>query len=152
MLNGTLQLHDIQDVEAFCTTLIPHTWHTQLTPHDREDLTTWLIETCWELSLTYQPGHIRFSTWAGNTLRKRTHDWLRQRNGRTIWKFKTHTYTRPKPVVISTDTEHGRALAESTSHLPPDRHTDLGRLLRDRDRHATRDHQTLGLPTPRRAA
>lgn len=112
MLTGKLALHDVRDAEAFCARLIPNQWRDQLEPHDEEDLLAYLVETCWELSLTYRPGHIAFSTLAGTTLRRRLTDWLRNRSGRTVWKFADYTYEREAITVLSADTDQGRSLVE----------------------------------------
>jgi DNA-directed RNA polymerase specialized sigma24 family protein len=96
MLNGKLALHDIHDVEQFCGRIIDQS-RRQLSPQDNEDLTAYLIETCWELSLQFEPGGITFSTYATTTLRRRVVDWQRNRDGRTVWQFADRTHIREIP-------------------------------------------------------
>ena len=174
MLNGKLALHDIHDVEAFCTTIAKGR-NRQHNHHEQEDLIAWLIEECWILSTRYQPGGITFSTWARTTLQKRVHDHIRQRDGRTTWKFKNHTHTRTRPHLVSLDNPtwmdgrdeearttigldyYSRAgLGHSVTGQPLDpeihRSPDLMRLLRTRDRTRPRPDNTMGQRTPRAAA
>src|SRR4051812_36883173 len=131
MLNGRLALCDVDDVEAFCAAVIPNTWRGRLTTDDREQLLTWLIETAWELSVVYRPGGISFSTYAGNTLRRRIHDWLRNRDGRTVWKFKDRTHHRPRPTLVSFDNdgELGTSVGDFSVDGPEHRVSDLAGLL-----------------------
>jgi DNA-directed RNA polymerase specialized sigma24 family protein len=93
LLSRPLPLFDVRDVEALCTGIVRHS-RLPLDHHDREDLTAYLIATCWELSLRYEPGRTSFSTWATTTLKLRVIDWNRKRNGRTRWQFSGHTYER----------------------------------------------------------
>lgn len=150
-LNGTLPLHDIRDVEAFCNDII-HRRHLQLTPHQHEDLLAYLIEETWELSTRYQPGGITFSTWAGNTLRRRLVDHIRTRDGRTIWRFATHTYERPRPTIISLDTELGHPQRHQHLDDPAPSDTDLDRVLRTRTGTPPPPTRPLGNRPTRRAA
>jgi hypothetical protein len=78
LLHGVLTLHDLRDAEFLCRRIISR---SRFTPQssDHEELLTYLIEECWTLSLRYEPGGIRFSTYATNTLRRRVVDWQRQR-------------------------------------------------------------------------
>lgn len=152
MLNGTLTLHDIRDVEAFCAELIP----ASTSREDREDLHAYLIETCWELSLHHKPGTRSFSARAGQILRQRRHDWQRQRNGRTRWQFATHTYERPRPILVSHDDLgdglHAALATPGWDHARDGDPRDLVRLLRERSSdEAWRDDQRRKT-LPRRAA
>jgi hypothetical protein len=58
MLNGTLRLHDVDDVEAAANRVVED-WLRQkrayLRDHDREDLIAYIVGIAWELSLTYDP-------------------------------------------------------------------------------------------------
>lgn len=54
LLNETLQLHDVNDVEFFCSQIVQHSG-LALSYHEREDLTTYLVGVCWELSERYNP-------------------------------------------------------------------------------------------------
>lgn len=68
-------------------------------------------------TLTYERGDPqfppRFSVYATAVLKRRVTDWLRQKNGRTVWKFRTHTYTRPKREFVSLDDAGNHELVES---------------------------------------
>jgi hypothetical protein len=132
MLNGRLALWDISDVESFCAAVVPRSWRNQLSQDDREQLLTWLIETAWELSVVYTPGGISFSTFAGNTLRRRIHDWLRNRDGRTVWKFKDRTHHRPRPTLVSLNNDDGGlvgSVGDFSVDGPEHRVSDLAGLL-----------------------
>lgn len=160
MLNGTLRLHDIRSIEDFCAALIPNSWQDKLEPHDYEDLLAYLIATAWELSLHHDPTRTSFSTRAGNTLRRRQHDWLRQRNGRTRWTQPKsgsgtplgHVYERPRPVLVSLDTELDATLADRTVDGPEDRLSDLHRLLHPRTSPPPQPNHTLDRTPTRHAA
>src|SRR4030095_2971081 len=106
ILNGTFSLHEMEDVETWCSHIIRRT-NLVLTDQDREDLLTYLIETAWQLSLTYQHGDprfpTRFSVYAGGILPLRITDWRRQRWGRTTWQWNGNTYRRRAPILVSLD-------------------------------------------------
>jgi DNA-directed RNA polymerase specialized sigma24 family protein len=149
--SARLQLHDIKDVFAYCATII-HRCRPHLQPQDHQDLHAYLIATCWELSRDFSPGHITFSTWAGNTLRQRLVDWERQQHGRTTWQFKDRTYHRPQPTLIPYNPDTLAGHPHWTSNLAPDSHQDHRRIQTDRDRHRTRDLQIIRQHTHRKAA
>jgi hypothetical protein len=95
MLQGKLVLHDVEDVENFCAHLPRRGTHID----DFEDALTWAVERVWELSLRYDPS--RGSSFANCAARyARVADYFRARDGRTVWKFSTHTYVRPRPVFV----------------------------------------------------
>jgi DNA-directed RNA polymerase specialized sigma24 family protein len=150
LLSRPLPLFDVRDVEALCTSIVQRS-RLPLDHHDREDLTTYLIETCWELSLRYEPGPTSFSTWATTTLKLRTIDWNRKRNGRTRWQFSGHIYERPRPVVVSLDTELVDTLAAGAGDSALDSETDLAGVLDSGGSQIARDYLALGLEPPRRA-
>ena len=107
MLSGVLSLHDVEDVERYCAYLLGRSGRID----DLEDALTWAVERCWELSLSYDPE--RGSSFANYAARKiRLADYLRQRDGRTVWKFKTHTYVRPRPSLIPLDDRPEAATAD----------------------------------------
>jgi hypothetical protein len=109
-----LALHDVVDAERFCASVVTRSG-LQLSYHDREDLHAWLVSECWLLSLRFQPGGISFSTYAGNTLRRRAIDWQRQRFGRRTWRFKNSVYERPRVELVSLDADDSeRDRLEST--------------------------------------
>ena len=142
LLNGVLALHDIHDVEAFCTHIIQQR-HLTLNHHQHEDLLTTLIETTYELSLNYKPGRtIRFSTYAGTILRQRLTDNIRNTNGRTVWKFSDRTYTRTLPQLVSYEHETG-----NTNHQPTRR---MAHAIANQPSNSTADSTTTlnGLLTP----
>lgn len=172
MLNGTLSLHDIRDVEAFCTNIAEGPLR-QHNPHQQEDLIAYLVEECWILSTRYQPGGITFSTWARATLQRRIHDHLRKRDGRTTWQFADRTYERERPILVSIDEAAGHTSTTgqqltydhaaqrglhglvTETHRDPPPHgnpSDLVRLLRTRSSdEAWRDYKRR-TPMPSRAA
>lgn len=95
ILNSVYTLHDIKDVEAWCTT-IAHKTRPGLPPHQHEDLVTYLIEATWQLSTTWQPkGRHRFSGYASTQIPLRVIDWHRSpiQGGRN-----------PPPPTLSLDT------------------------------------------------
>lgn len=151
MLQGTLTLHDIRDVEAHCTWIIQR---SRITPQtaDHEDLLAYLIATCWELSLPPQRWHTSFNGWATPLLQLRTIDWYRQRHGRTRYQFSTHTYERPQPILLSLNDQLDQPHTTSPSDPEDLCDPDLQRILDPRNSTRTRDLQTLGIRTPQRAA
>lgn len=150
MLNGTLTLHDIQDVEAFCTTILDK---RGLHDHpDHDDILAYLIATTWELSTTYEPHLASFSTYAGTALRNRLTDRARS-TGRTIWKFRNRTYTRTLPTIVPLDDATREAHTTPSRDPAADRDTDhLVRLLRERSSSEAWDHDLNRQTLPRRAA
>jgi hypothetical protein len=134
-------------VESFCAAIARR---YALPQQEQEDLIAWLIAITWELSLRYDGSQgSRFSAYARHVLVRRAPDWRRQRDGRTVWKFKDHTYERPRPEFVSVDSESGARLVDALSarggDSPTDRDTDGGGLFGDRDRARARDLETLGL-------
>lgn len=74
-----LQLHDLRDAEAFVAAIANRS-ELDLSWSDREDLEQFLLETCWELSLRYDPTQNRsFSAFAVAILKRRVFDWQRSR-------------------------------------------------------------------------
>jgi len=159
MLAGTLALHDIRDVELYCARIL-HRANLDLAHHDSEDLLAYLVETCWELSLGYRPNgqpH-RFSSYAAPILQRRVTDWQRKKNGRTTWKFATHTYERPRPVVVNIDSVEpeldrlGASLGTRTGDPADGGDPAFGGLQAAGDRRRARDLDALGCEPPQRAA
>jgi DNA-directed RNA polymerase specialized sigma24 family protein len=152
-----LQLHDIDDAERFVGAIVSRSGFS-LSFHDAEDLGEYLLVECWQLSLRYQAGGISFSTWAGNTLRRRSVDWIRQQNGRTIWRFgdgRVHERPRRELVSFDDDAERDRmdlALGTESGDPAADCDPDRQRLLGDGSRSRNRDYALLGLDPPRRVA
>jgi hypothetical protein len=144
MLNGTLELHDIRDVEAFCATILTERiGYLQnafdkagrtFTSHNAEEYVTFLVERCWERSLDPNQWRTSFSGWVGVKLRHYdTVQYLRNELKRNTWKFATHTYERPRPIIESLDTGSHEPLTETHRDPPRDRDaSDLVRLLRTR--------------------
>jgi DNA-directed RNA polymerase specialized sigma24 family protein len=147
LLSRPLLLYDVRDVEALCTSIVQRS-RLSLDHHDREDLTAYLIATCWELSLRYEPGRTSFSTWATTTLRLRVIDWNRARNGRTRWQFSGHTYERERPRLVPLDAELVDTLPTGTGDPALDSDPDLGGILDAGDRQEARDYLALGLELP----
>jgi hypothetical protein len=78
-----IELHDVRDVEAFCSTVARERlrrWRAVLEPCDQEDLVVFLVTVAWEESKKYDPTFGRsFSTHATQVCRNRAVDWYRQR-------------------------------------------------------------------------
>jgi len=150
-----LALYDIADTAGFVGTIVNRSG-LALSWSDREDLEQYLLATVWEISLTFEPGRgsVGFSTYAGNILRRRTHDWVRQKNGRTVWRFGDgRVYERPRREFVSfdDDAERGRlvnTLAERSGDRASDRDEAMRGLLEARDRHRARDLELLGYEGP----
>ena len=163
MLNGTLALHDVRDIERLADKALTdalRTMRATLPPQEREDALAYLIATAWEASLTYQPTRSpSFSQYAYRRCKLRTIDWFRQRY------VDTRAPKPPPPLSIDhelelarTNHEHPRGRgpleqALTTSQDDPQQrsHPDLTRVLRDRSgEHAWRrevaskalDHRT----------
>lgn len=169
MLAGKLPLHDVRDAEALAVRVVS-TSRLNLSWHEREDLTAYLIATAWELSTRYEPGgRTSFSTWATTTLRLRTIDWVRASRGRTVWKFAGSTHERQRPQILSLDATYadlnGARIDETDKRDPlvdtlpagagdpqEDCGANLAWLLDARSSSRAGDLATLGLPPPRRAA
>jgi DNA-directed RNA polymerase specialized sigma24 family protein len=161
MLNGTLQLHDIRDVEAYCRTLLQNA-RLEITQHDAEDALAYLVETAWELS-TKEPRqwHTSFSGWLTPLLRLRIIDWQRQRYGRITWTFRDYerdtgrrpqNLTRPRPSIHSLDDQLADPHATSTMGNPEHRDPDLVRLLTRRASPNAGPYKNLGRKPTHRAA
>lgn len=156
MLNGTLTLHDIRDVEAFCTTILDR---RGLNGPDREDLLTYLIEETWRLSGLDQhlkpiSGHPRpwtrsFSGWIRPLLQLRLIDHVRRTNG--DWRYHTgrlrHHYQH-----IPLDDPLVGTLTTSPLDDPTHSDTALLRQLRNRDRTHDTPYKIMGTRPTRRAA
>jgi hypothetical protein len=159
LLSRPWTLHDVGDVERLCTSIVRRS-KLRLSRDEEEDLTVYLIETCWELSLRYQPGTgstTSFLGWATTNLRLRAIDWRRSRYGRTTWRFANHTYERPRPLLLSLDEldpghdRMGQPLGAGPGDPASDSTTAFAGLHPAGDRQRARDLETLGL-TPRRRA
>jgi DNA-directed RNA polymerase specialized sigma24 family protein len=82
-----------------------------LSGHDREDALSYLVATTWEASVRFDPSRSSsFSKFSYQLCRRRTIDFIRQRNGRTRWKFADSVYERDRPVVLDIDDPSGRGL------------------------------------------
>lgn len=136
--------HDIRDPEAFVSRIVALRGG-ELDFHQRERLQQFLLIALWELSLVFEPGGIRFSTYAGNTLPRRITDWRRspEEGGRTKWQFKDRIYERPRVHVSSLD-QLEPALPEVgvEAALPSD--PALLRILRPRGGKGARQDEGVG--------
>jgi DNA-directed RNA polymerase specialized sigma24 family protein len=150
LLSRPLPLFDVRDVEALCTSIVQRN-RLSLDHRDREDLIAYLIATCWELSLRYEPGRTSFSTWAGNTLRLRVFDWNRARNGRTRWQFSGHVYERERPLLVPLDAELVDTLPAGAGDPALDSDPDLGGFSIQEVARKLGTTSVLGLDPPRRA-
>lgn len=85
LLPTPLSLHDVRDVEGLARGVLSRrleSWGAYLRPAEYEDALSFLVQTCWELSLTYDPSKgLSFSTYATRTLKLRVVDWYRGRFG-----------------------------------------------------------------------
>lgn len=148
-MTEALSLHDVKDVDAWCSTFIERAG-LELSYHDREDLLAYVVVATWELSEQYRPGAASFSTWAGGLIGRKIADWKRSRY-RTKWQFKGRVYERPRPVVFSIDADDSErhrldeTLSSRAGDPTSDSNTDLRGLVADRDRERARDLDTLGL-------
>lgn len=147
MLNGTLSLHDIRDVEAFCTTILDR---RGLTGPDREDLLAHLIEETWILSARDpKPWTRSFSGWVCPLLQLRLIDHVRKANG--DWRYQTgrlrHQYQH-----IPLDDPMVGTLTASPLDDPAHSDANLLRQLRDRDRTQDTPYKILGTRPTRRTA
>jgi DNA-directed RNA polymerase specialized sigma24 family protein len=156
LLSTRLELFDVPDVEEL-TGRIVHFSGLTLSHIEREELHTYLIETCWILSTRYRPDEgIKFSTWAGRTLRLRCIDWVRSHRGRTRWTWTDGSYERPRVQLVSLDTgPDGSSLVDTLEQVDgdpqADSSSDLRRLLADRGESRSRDLDEIGLDAPRPA-
>ena len=154
MLPGKLVLHDVADAEGLCARIIQRSSLT-LSFHEHEDLLAFLVETAWELSLSYEPGDLsfppNFSTYANTILSRRCFDWKRGQ-GRTRWQFANRTYERTLPVFTTLDDRPDNADSTSTVDVDRVRQLDLGRLLGTRGCGPARRNGEMGTAPDKRAA
>ena len=148
----------IDDVEALVRKVVDdrlRQWGARLKELDQEDLISYLIGVCWELSGRYDPAKDRnpnFASYAARILTLRVADWYRQRFG--------DTRHGDKPIVLSLDAPAGFAggeasegtdrlvdtLAASTGDPALDRAPDLVGVLQRRSGEESRTHDALGEP------
>jgi hypothetical protein len=138
-------------------------WGARLREFDYEDLVSYLIGVCWELSLRYDPAKDKnpnFGAYAARILTLRVADWYRQRFG-----DRRHG---DRPIVLSLDAPArlgdyegdgatgGRdrlveTLAGSAGDPAEDRSPDLVGVLQRGGRRQPRPDDQMGEPTARRA-
>ena len=155
LLPAKLTILDVDDVERFASQIVRFSG-LDLSHHEREDLTAYLIETAWELSLRYDPAGVSsFRIWARRTLRLRCVDWVRSHRGRTKWSFAAGSYERPRTRLVSLDNgvgsaddRLGEALAACDGDPASGRDSDLRGLFAGRDRQRARDLAEMGLELP----
>lgn len=153
-----LRLFDVTDGERFVGSIAARS-RLRLSFHDAEDLRQYLLIELWQLATRYnEESDVSFATWAGTTLRLRVIDWERKRWGRTKWKWANGvSYERPRRTTVSLDDGDdldflGGTVGEGSGDLETGWDSNLGRLLGEGRGSQARDHQTLGLQPPRRAA
>ena len=164
LLSSRLELLDIRDVEQFAGRILERSG-LELSYHDREDLLASLVVECWSCAGDYDESRASFSTFATIRLRAAVVAWLRTSNercgrtgfvgGRTVWKFRDHTYERPRRDLISFDDSDARlaeTLAERNGDSEADRDEAVGGLYAERDRQRDRDLRVLGIEPRRRVA
>jgi hypothetical protein len=129
LLSRPLELHNLSDTEKLCRKVLHRS--SNVRPDDFEDALAYLLATCWELSVAYDPARDArrdFASWAARILDRRVYDWARARYGRTRWSFREHerepgptdgvrrrrprSLVRERPLVVSLDAE----LADHADH------------------------------------
>jgi hypothetical protein len=148
VLSGTLSLFEVEDVEALCVSVLRQS-RLKLSPADHEDALAYLISTCWEISVAYQPSDPpRFAVYARNILRRRAIDWQRARFGRQRWVFRDGVYERPRVELVSLDATEDDRLDAAVSRGRVDdgehRLADELRELKSRGRRPSRRDDWLG--------
>lgn len=160
MLQGTLTIHDLKDVEAFCSAALDQTlkrWRSTLEPSDRDDALAYLISETWRISTRYNPKlSPSFAAYARNYqprfliefYRRR---WLDTRNSTRYsdeqWgQIQQLIYTAERldaPLRGHTDDGDPRTLGElltlPDSSTSSDSDTAIERANRERDRNRARD-------------
>jgi DNA-directed RNA polymerase specialized sigma24 family protein len=139
LLSRAFALHDVDDVEGLARRALGdqlRSMGAHLSGHEHEDAVTFLIETTWEASLRFDPSRSSsFSKFSYQLCRRRTIDFIRQRNGRTKWQFSSWTHTRTRPDILSLnaplDGELGSAFGRGQENFADDRSPDLLRVLLD---------------------
>lgn len=163
MLNGTLTLHDINDVERYCTNILADKRNLlestfakagrPFTPHDAETYVTYLIEKCWERSRDETQWRTSFSGWVGTKLRHHdTIEYLRTELKRTVWKFADRTYERQRPTFTTLDDQLADTLPAPLGDPAEDRNPDLTRALTARSSDDAWRHHHRRQRLPQRAA
>jgi hypothetical protein len=133
MLREKLQLFEVLDTEALCAHVIRRSGF-QLGHYEFENCLTFLIETAWEYSLTYQPSvPPRFAVHLKGLLGRRLVDWQRTRNGRTKWQFADRTYERVLPTFTSLDDRPVEAVDPQSVDAGAYSDSVARRVLRTRD-------------------
>lgn len=163
VLAEPLPLLDVLDVEALVRKVADdrlRSWGARLTSTDHEDLVSYLIGTCWELSERYDPAKDKkpnFAAYASKILTLRCADWFRGRFG--------DTRHGERPVVLSLDAPGAQdgddggtgqrrlvdALASSAGDPAADRAPDLVGILTGRGGGTAGSLEALGEPARRRA-
>ena len=143
MLNGRLSLHDIDDVEAFCIR-IARPYFPRIDRQDHEDLLSYLIATCWELSTRYKGDGKRFSAGAGTILALRIVEWKRERYGRTRYRFKDRSYDRVPPSFVYVDDPLEQPVRGVAVDVAERSSADLLRVLGTRGREGVREASQVG--------
>jgi hypothetical protein len=128
---------------------------------DPDDCAGFLLERLWRLAFTYNPERDKrgpdFNGFANFRLRRfGVADYRRSTQGRTVWQFSTHTYSREVAVQLSLDEESdaeddglGETLTEGTGDPQTDSDPALRRHTAERDRRRARDLEELGIsPAP----
>jgi hypothetical protein len=164
MLNGTLSLHDVDDVEAAAQKIINDfsaRSRAYFRDHDREDLLAFLISIAWRLSVRYDPNR----GWSYSKLfyqvgSRRIADWYRARYADTRSAKPALPLSLDAPASTDTATTDGPgpslvdtlAAQEGPGDLAADLDSDslVGWLRANRDRSRTPADPWLGRPTDHR--
>jgi hypothetical protein len=105
-----VKLHDVENVEAFCSTILDIALAANggyLRPDQREEALDFLLLTAVELGDRFRPGHMTFRRYAGYVLRCRVNDWYRKTLG--------DNRAGPRPTSLSLD----EIVADEQVALPP---------------------------------
>jgi DNA-directed RNA polymerase specialized sigma24 family protein len=157
LLSQPWALHNIDDLEAYCSTIIRKS-QLGLQPHDDyEDLLAHCLSVAYEISLRYDASRGKFSTFAYLPVYRAAVNWVRKRKGRTIWRFsggRVHERKPPQLLSLDDDTHGGLVESESARHgdHAAGRDESLAWLFDGRDSCAARDYELLGLEPPARVA
>lgn len=156
----------IEDVEALVRKVIEdrlRQWGARLKELDHEDLVSYLIGVCWELSGRYDPAKDKnpnFAAYAARILTLRVADWYRQRFGDTRHGEKPVVLSLDAPLVLESSGSDASesadrlvdTLAASTGDPAVDRSPDLVGLLERGSGSGLGSHNAVGKSQARRAS
>lgn len=135
----------INDTEDFCRRLLDRaldSWGMYLREEEYNDTLSELIALVWKLEARFDPDKGQsFKQYAGWMVSQRAVDYGPRR---VLGRHGTRTHN-----YVSQDFDEGDRMGESIHGFsldnPEDRDSDVGRVLRERDREISRHHHELGL-------